>query len=393
MLPYFFPETQTKVGLSVSADQSGNAFAGNRLLSVDILRALAALLVVAGHIVQTSFPVHYQWLEILWVTLAQGGVGLFFVVSGFCIHLPLARADRTGVVARVKIQPFFKRRFIRLYPVHFIVLVVSAICATAMTINESYVSLLSEPTPVQFGLHIVMLHCFSRTAFFSINAVLWTLAFETHFYLLYPFYLSLRQRFGTISPIFVVLLLAGTLRIFLAYIKPELNETDIFLNNVGYRWWEWLLGCLIAEIYPNFKRVAPWRRVVLLMTAAILLGVILEIHGYLWIRAFVWPILFGSILLVALLIPDVKNIIAVLLGGIGLASYSLYLTHPIALHIATWIYSHHEVSDFLKLGIDLLAISMLTFLSYFLLERPLSRIARQTRILESLCPPSGLKTS
>ncbi len=55
-------------------------------------------------------------------------------------------------------------------------------------------SLLSVPTPGQFVAHVFMVHTFVRDAFFSINGVLWTIAVETHFYLLYPIFLVFQRR-------------------------------------------------------------------------------------------------------------------------------------------------------------------------------------------------------
>ena len=79
-----------------------------RLSSLDGLRALAALLVVAFHARLTLFPGGYV------------GVDIFFILSGFLITSILVdEHDRNGKIA---IWRFWGRRLARLYPALLLVL-------------------------------------------------------------------------------------------------------------------------------------------------------------------------------------------------------------------------------------------------------------------------------
>src|SRR5215469_16550516 len=89
---------------------------------VDQLRGAAALAVVLCHLsvsayVNTPSPGEAHW-PMLGLVLGFGyaGVPLFFVISGFCIHLPQARARASEAGAQPDWRQFFRRRFWRLYP-------------------------------------------------------------------------------------------------------------------------------------------------------------------------------------------------------------------------------------------------------------------------------------
>src|SRR4051812_37299902 len=100
------------------------------LIAVDILRGVSALAVVFFHSrvdlwvgfreIQ-SRPEHFsgieKWLSWLSVPLSQGGyfVMLFFVISGFCIHLPYA-----GNVMVPRLKAYSARRFWRIAPPYWV---------------------------------------------------------------------------------------------------------------------------------------------------------------------------------------------------------------------------------------------------------------------------------
>src|SRR5690348_9263470 len=88
---------------------------------VDQLRGLAALAVVVCHLSVSAYPdapnvggEPWPWLGVL-LGFGYLGVPLFFVISGFCIHLPYARGLSAGGAAP-DWRRFFARRFRRLYP-------------------------------------------------------------------------------------------------------------------------------------------------------------------------------------------------------------------------------------------------------------------------------------
>src|SRR6218665_1482104 len=88
----------------------------DRLVHIDAMRAIAALLVVWVHIAETLAPVAGErgWVYDVARELNVGGIGvtMFFLISGFVIPSSLRDDRPRGEELRV----FAIRRFFRLYP-------------------------------------------------------------------------------------------------------------------------------------------------------------------------------------------------------------------------------------------------------------------------------------
>src|SRR5262249_42805218 len=100
---------------------------GSRLVSIDALRGAAALGVVFYHAIQqtrNAIPANVlKWPALFIQSLSSFGyigVFLFFVISGFCIHLQWTKTQATGNNETIKFGAFWKRRIRRLYPPYLI---------------------------------------------------------------------------------------------------------------------------------------------------------------------------------------------------------------------------------------------------------------------------------
>lgn len=309
-----------------------------RLPGIDVLRALAASSVVVGHIVK--WPWGYAgrdgFIGAVWRLVAAGlgtwGVGVFFVLSGLCIHLPVARRLALGEPPRVALGPYFKRRFFRIYPPHALVIGLSWLAAATLTLPPDYVHYLSKPTSVQFWAHVFMLHTFVPGATYSINSVLWTIAIEAHFYLLYPLLLLLRRRMEmrTICAGLFALMLG--LRALDHVLPPAF--AGVLTNNFLGRWWEWVLGAVLAERLARAPfRSLPrgWVLAATLVAAVAYCAAEGLPHGVA-IVAITAPFVHAAVVLwSARLATREDRWLDRVLTSVGYRSYSLYLTHPIAL--------------------------------------------------------------
>ncbi len=224
-----------------------------RIAGIDHLRAIAAGAVFVAHLFglvlqnpapsrKEIWPQFHDTIQTLIMSLGGFGVGLFFVLSGLCIHLPVARGDHFDL------RSYLRRRFLRIYPPHAIILLAS--CVLAMAIDPPHLGIpdrmLSTPTWRQLLAHVLMVHSFFRWAIYSINGILWTIAIETHFYLLYPLLLAARRRFPMPAITVALLVLCLVSRAMKRYAFPD-SDFVVYDSFLG-RWWEWALGCIVAEL-------------------------------------------------------------------------------------------------------------------------------------------------
>jgi len=172
--------------------------ANGRFQSIDALRGIAALGVVFYHAVwQSSSAVPgnlFRWpvksLQFL-SSFGYIGVFLFFVISGFCIHLQWAKSRANGQPHSIQFGSFWRRRLRRLYPPYLIAFALFLLMAAFSTgINFTHFF------AYDVVMHLLMLHNLDPNTCYSINGVFWTLAIEEQLYLAYFLLLFLRTRWG-----------------------------------------------------------------------------------------------------------------------------------------------------------------------------------------------------
>ena len=321
--------------------------ARGRWKRVDQLRGLAALAVVVCHLAVSAYREApnlaggpWPWLALI-LGFGYLGVPLFFVISGFCIHLPQARALTRATPTAPDWRRFFARRFWRLYPPYLAALVVAL---ALWWVAGSPIPWLAVTTQA------LLVHPFHTATFDGVNPPAWTLAVEAQLYLAYPVVFRLIARFGALRALGAVLAVTMAYRVTLAF-TPLPSEIagpawEVFLA----RWFEWVLGAVVAEWAAGrlgLPRVlsSPWPGVVALGA-----GVLLEWYAGSWGLYVVKEPLYGvafALLLHAALAherPGLGSAPGRYLAGVGVYSYSLYLLHrpiqlafePLAREVATW---------------------------------------------------------
>jgi peptidoglycan/LPS O-acetylase OafA/YrhL len=332
------------------AVETRTAAARSRWERVDQLRGLAALAVVVCHLAVSAYreAPNLDGGPWPWLAMALGfgylGVPLFFVISGFCIHLPqaraLARADPASPAPRWR--RFFARRFWRLYPPYLGALVVAlALWWVA-----------GSPIPwLAVTAQALLVHPFHTATFDGVNPPAWTLAVEAQLYLAYPVVFWLIARLGALRALGGVLGVTMAYRVGLALAPPLPAELagpawELFLA----RWFEWVLGAVVAEwaagrlVLPRVLST-PWPGAIALAG-----GVLLEWYAWSYglyvLKEPIYGVAFALLLYAALAHerPGLRSAPARYLAGVGVYSYSLYLLHrpiqlafePLAREVATW---------------------------------------------------------
>src|SRR5688500_8166528 len=102
----------------------------SRLITIDFLRGIAAIGVMLYHAGNTGIFVkrgevaQVSWLEsigIYPISFGFTGVYLFFVISGFCIHLRWVKSATNQDTGKpLDFISFWKRRFQRIYPAYIV---------------------------------------------------------------------------------------------------------------------------------------------------------------------------------------------------------------------------------------------------------------------------------
>ena len=330
-----------------------------RLISIDALRGVAALGVVLYHaVLQTTGALPnnlFQWpvkgIQLL-SSFGYIGVFLFFVISGFCIHLQWARARVKTAEPEIQFGSFWKRRLRRLYPPYLIALALfltMAAFSTGIDLTHFFV--------YDLVMHLLMLHNLDPATCYSINGVFWTLAIEEQLYLAYFLLLFLRKRWGW-GPTLAICLLSRVGWFYFSHVVWLATGVGIPVPEAALsHWFTWALGAIAVEAWFGLVKLPRWCSNFWIGAVAVVLGSATSdllphlskdtsLHNISWLL--MHPILgFGFFVLVNCAVgwerrrvskPAVQSSrsrrIPVLVSAaatLGLFSYSLYLTHELVI--------------------------------------------------------------
>ncbi|CAM2194906.1 exopolysaccharide production protein ExoZ [Paraburkholderia kururiensis] len=333
-----------------------------RYKSIQVLRALAALGVVAFH---TEGNVGaYGWAPRVFPHFSRYGelgVDVFFVISGFVIAL-VSYGEPQGFQAARK---FLAARITRIVPLYW-----------ALTLL--FLALLAI-VPSAFGhprlnvWHVITSFLFLPSINWSgviapVINVGWTLNYEAWFYVVFAAAMCITSR-----PLIVVATFLGItslLRLAHGSGVPFLVYTDPIVL-------EFVAGCCIATYCARGKPILPGAAFVVLL-------------GVLVLRKLYAPTLTDDNRFIVFGVPAFGIVFAALalearirwssfLGKLGDASYSLYLTHvlslPFALKVIQMADRQHRLPGDLVCLLVVACSIVAAFACYRLLERPLTRVA------------------
>ncbi|MXN91966.1 acyltransferase family protein [Flavobacterium sp. Sd200] len=326
-----------------------------RVLGLDPIRIILALIVVLGHASIPSIPhegsKYLRYLDLGIKAMVPNGLGAvmaFFVISGFVIHYPFA----TGKT--INIPEFYSRRILRV-----------ALPAIAALIIYYF-----------FDVELT---------------VIWSLICEVFYYFLYPLILKYKEKY------FKQMLIGSFVLSYLMTLNYTLFADGDYNGNfhrdgflltwiVGLP--VWLLGVLLADQYqkelqhkeaPTYKLLWIWRICVYGIASFILIlrfqanipyGYTMPLFG---ILTFAW-------IKKEILYYKDKQESALLSYG-GIISYSVYLVHILILHLSkeyllTTALGNYSLVVFI---ISVLLVIVASWVFYNLIEKPSHKIARSIK--------------
>lgn len=234
-----------------------------KLRSIQILRGLAAFLVVYTHCIcqMGVFGFGRQQRMPISTSLGTFGVDLFFVISGFIIYHSAARLN-----GRKEALSFLWHRFRRINPAYY-----AAILLILLTWIPSWLRHQRPPLSGMQSLSSIILLPFPGSTG-SILYQAWSLSFEWYFYLLFfgIILFRTRKKAGTIGLLIGAMVLLG-----LALRNYQTGVLSFYTDPVII---EFMLGVGVGFVY---SRWTPGKRTAMsLLLPGILLGGTLMLTGF-----------------------------------------------------------------------------------------------------------------
>jgi len=327
-----------------------------RLYGIQYLRAVAALGVVAVHATDR--------LPILGL-----GVSLFFLLSGFLMVAITDESSRPG--------PFLRDRLLRIVPVYWVV--TAAMVAVQLT-GLLWHGLLSK-THIAASLLFIPAVYPGDGRMLPLVAQGWTLNYEMLFYTLFASTLLLPRRWQiwVLSGLICALTAAGFL------FHPQGAALYTWSHPISLLF---LAGAWIGVAWQQGRRL--WPLLVAAIALTFLFGAAMPVHRH-------FGILTGCCLLVALLAAvlmlerrgeGVRPFRLPLL--LGDASYSIYLWQSFPLMVTEALARRFGLPPALEAALFVSAAVVGGVAAYFLIERPLLRLAGRVRRYRHGAPiPAG----
>jgi peptidoglycan/LPS O-acetylase OafA/YrhL len=365
-----------------------------RIQGLDLLRAAAILMVLAAHYPKAGGGQVIRLLNFGWA-----GVDLFFVLSGYLIGRQVLRssAETNGI----SLREFYLARLMRTLPCYYAVLTVYFLVAVAGL----------APAPAPAFKFLSFSQNFGNPNVFSPS---WSLCVEEHFYALFPLVVLWSARkgrnVGLLKGAAALLILEMAVRsaLWLA-IRPDHQAPASAL--AGYMTYFFYptycrldgitLGVSLAAIqhlYPAvWQRLISWGDRLIAAAAVCFAGAVLVLwqrYSFLCCTVGFTLLSFSFAFLTAAAVSS-RSVLARLrvpgAGPIALLSYSIYLTHMLALEAAVRVAMYCGTSLQRLPGMLLAAIFLVLFaaLLYRGVERPFLELRARFLTASRKRPESG----
>jgi peptidoglycan/LPS O-acetylase OafA/YrhL len=186
---------------------------------------------------------------ITFIVLLPGRLGwvalpIFYVVSGFCIHLTYCASSRPSL------KGFYIRRFFRIYPAYLLALLVFATVFPGSSLPFTKLTHWA-----QLVSHIFQFHNLSDLTLYAINGSYWTIAIEVQLYLLFPLLLIFARRFSYAWLLFALLLVEVSLHSVSAlfFYGPGHFSPALLRANPFFFCFSWAIGAAMADAFLSGK--------------------------------------------------------------------------------------------------------------------------------------------
>ncbi len=327
---------------------SGKRQVSRRFEEIDVLRGLAALVVVFSHYI--PYWNRYNSDITVWVpgSLGHDAVLLFFPISGFVIFMTLERCKT--------VLDFAVLRFSRLYPAYWVTLIFSTL-VVVLIFNQT----------LWTGGFIVNLTMFQEfVRFKNFDNVYWSLTVELAFYLniAWIFVLGLHKHRSRLVITWLLISCIYGVTLF----NPDVELKPLYSIFLALEFSPYFsIGIVFYEVVK--KGWSQLRAVLLVLSIA----TVYLLHGDIEaIKAAIIVAIMGAALS-GLLAFSVSRVTL----WLGAISYSLYLIHRnVGYAVLSWMYDIGLGPVVSITLVTLFALAAASFITYFV-ERPVQKRIRK----------------
>lgn len=346
-----------------------------RIEQLTFTRFLAAIAIVIFHFGEKISPFSSNYISFL-LKQANVGVSYFFILSGFVMIIAYGNKD--------KIRPieYFKNRFARIYPVYLlaIVLFLAYLLYNSFTVDYGGLS-----------LNALVIQSWVPGKALSFNRPGWSLSVELFFYLSFPFLFNhIYKKYDYKKLILPVLLIWGLsqtlvhIGLYSSFYKGFPSQShDLLFYFPLMHCNEFLLGNLAGLIFIHRWKNKPANTDWYLLVGFAILCVWLKFNHYVVLHNGMLMLVFiPIIILTAINNGSISRIfnrkICIFLGEI---SYGIYILQIPVYKWCTDLLSKMKITNPSSVFyISLIALLVISSLSYVYIETPLRKKIKQLKI-------------
>ncbi len=310
---------------------------------LDGLRAIAAFAVVFHHIefykyrdgITSLFD--FRYLRFFIFHLGENGVFLFFVLSGFLITYLLF--DEKDWYKDISLKKFYLRRIYRIWPLYFLIVIVSFWLLPFMTkhidifsASPYYFSQVIDETNYSGKSFILFISFLPNVALLVYNkfivgcSQLWSVGIEEQFYLFWPLLIIIFSKKKIIGVFLIIILFFGFTNYSVNPLLKIINKTFPFQYMA--------IGSLGAVIYKYHKEkvinILQKKLFYYLILIAIFLLLFFEITNHFY-QNLLLSFLFLSLILITIN-SNFRLLNHSLIVYLGKVSYGIYMYHFLAMY-------------------------------------------------------------
>ena len=350
-----------------------------KIVSLTSLRGIAALLVAIFHFLpqlEGYFPLS-EYTQFL----ARGyiWVDFFFILSGFIMCYVYGDMFSDSIT-KADAKRFIILRLVRIYPLHFVILMMFVAAETSQLILSSYIDLsmltiFSDHTsPFTLLTNVLLLHGLGINETAGWNEPSWSISVEMALYLIFPFLAAsplIRSRTGRIGMAVAALVMLSVIDFKYGGLRATIDYG--FFRGLG----GFLLGIVVfhSRTMMILARTKYLNAVQAVLVIAVLLLLHFQTRDVLIVPVFV--LLIGAVRADGGWLG--KALKARPLYVLGVLSYSIYMTHNLVglAFNKRWVVAFPQLADFSQspwmvalFFAEIFLVLIVSWFTYRYVERP-----------------------